>query len=43
MPRLNQPDSRGDLFARAQLVLPEPLSDHEVETLRELAEARRQS
>jgi curved DNA-binding protein len=43
MPRLNQPDSRGDMFARAQLVLPEPLSDHEVETLRELAQARQRS
>jgi curved DNA-binding protein len=42
MPRINQPDTRGDLFARAQLVLPEPLSEHEIDTLRELAQARTQ-
>jgi curved DNA-binding protein len=41
MPRLGQPGERGDLYARAKLVLPEPLSDAEIETLRGLAAARR--
>jgi curved DNA-binding protein len=34
---------RGDLYARAKLVLPEPLSDEELETLRQLARTRRTS
>jgi curved DNA-binding protein len=41
MPRLDRPAQRGDLYARAKLVLPEPLSDSELETLRQLAQARR--
>jgi curved DNA-binding protein len=41
MPRPEKPAERGDLYARAKLVLPEPLSDSELETLRQLAEARR--
>jgi len=40
MPRLGQPRERGDLYARVKLVLPEPLSDAELETLRTLAQAR---
>ena len=40
MPRLGQPNSRGDLYARARLVLPEPMSDREVNAFRELAAAR---
>jgi curved DNA-binding protein len=41
MPRLERPDERGDMYARVKLVLPEPLSDTELETLRQLAQARR--
>ena len=40
MPRLGQPNSRGDLYARARLVLPEPMSDREVNAFREMAAAR---
>ncbi len=36
MPRLNEPNSHGDLFARIKLVLPEPMTEHELNTLREL-------
>ena len=42
MPRLERPTERGDLYVRVKLVLPEPLSDDEVETLRTLTRARRQ-
>jgi curved DNA-binding protein len=41
MPRLEKLAERGDLYARAKLVLPESLSDSELETLRQLAHARR--
>jgi curved DNA-binding protein len=41
MPRLNDPNTRGDLYARVRLVLPEPLSERELEAFRELATARR--
>jgi len=41
MPRREKPTERGDLYARVKLVLPEPLSDTELETLRQLAQARR--
>jgi curved DNA-binding protein len=41
MPRLEKPAERGDLYARAKLVLPEPLSDTELEALRQLAQARK--
>jgi curved DNA-binding protein len=41
MPRLNDPNTRGDLYARVRLVLPEPLSERELQALRELADARR--
>ncbi len=40
MPRLERPTERGDLFARVKLVLPEALSDAEVETVRSLARER---
>ena len=40
MPRLERPSERGDLFARVRLVLPEPLSDAEIEALRMLARER---
>jgi curved DNA-binding protein len=41
MPRPEKPAERGDLYARVKLTLPEPLSDSELETLRQLAQARR--
>jgi curved DNA-binding protein len=41
MPRLNNPNTRGDLYARVRLMLPEPLSERELQAFRELAEARR--
>ncbi|MDW8148258.1 MAG: J domain-containing protein [Roseiflexaceae bacterium] len=40
MPRLERPTERGDLFARVKLVLPEALSDAEIETIRALARER---
>lgn len=41
MPKLEQPNQHGDLYARARLVLPDSLSNDELTTLRNLAEARR--
>ena len=41
MPGPEKPAERGDLYARVKLTLPEPLSDTELETLRQLAQARR--
>jgi curved DNA-binding protein len=41
MPRLEQPGERGDLYARAKLVLPDALSESEIETLRAFQQARR--
>jgi len=41
MPRLGRPGERGDMWARLKLVLPEPISDAEIEGLRKLAEARK--
>jgi curved DNA-binding protein len=41
MPRLNDPNTHGDLYARVRLVLPAPLSERELQAFRELAEARR--
>jgi curved DNA-binding protein len=41
MPRLNDPNTRGDLYARVRLMLPEPLSERELQAFRELAAARR--
>jgi curved DNA-binding protein len=40
MPRLNDPHTRGDLYARIRLILPEPLSEREIQAFRELAAAR---
>jgi curved DNA-binding protein len=40
MPRLGRPGERGDMWARVKLVLPETMSDAEIEGLRKLAEAR---
>lgn len=42
MPRLERPKERGDLYATIKLVLPEPMRDDELETLRTLARARRE-
>ena len=42
MPRLERPTERGDLYARVKLVLPEPLTDDELDTLRRLGRARRE-
>ncbi len=42
MPRLERPTERGDLYAHVKLVLPEQLSDNELETLRTLARERQQ-
>lgn len=41
MPRPNDPNTRGDLYARTKLVLPENMSEQELNALRELAEARK--
>jgi curved DNA-binding protein len=43
MPLLGDPKKRGDLFARVKLVLPEPLTDQEVESIRLLASDRQDS
>ena len=40
MPHLGDPDKRGDLFARVKLVLPDSLTDQEVDSIRTLASAR---
>jgi curved DNA-binding protein len=40
MPRLGDPKTHGDLFALVRLVLPDPLTDKEVVSIRELASAR---
>ena len=40
MPHLHDTKKRGDLFARVRLVLPDPLSDEEVSSMRELAASR---
>jgi len=40
MPHLGDPKTRGDLFARVRLVLPDPLTDLEVNRIRELAASR---
>jgi curved DNA-binding protein len=41
MPRLGRPAERGDMWARVKLVLPEAMSDAEIEGLRTLAENRK--
>jgi curved DNA-binding protein len=40
MPHLGDPKTRGDLFAMVRLVLPDPLTDQEVNSIRELASSR---
>jgi curved DNA-binding protein len=40
MPHLGDPHTHGDLFARVRLVLPDALTDQEVNRIRELASAR---
>ena len=40
MPALGDPKTRGDLFAVVRLVLPDPLTDQEVNTIRTLAASR---
>jgi curved DNA-binding protein len=40
MPHLGDPKTRGDLFALVRLVLPESLTDQEVNSIRELAASR---
>jgi curved DNA-binding protein len=40
MPHLGDPKTHGDLFAMVRLVLPEPLTDKEVSSIRELSSAR---
>jgi curved DNA-binding protein len=40
MPHLGDPQTRGDLFALVRLVLPDSLSEQEVNSVRELASAR---
>lgn len=40
MPNLERPDQYGDLFAELSIILPEDLSEHEISTLRELANNR---
>ena len=41
MPKPREPNVRGDLYARARLVLPENMTEQELRALRELAEGRR--
>jgi len=40
MPKLDRPNERGDLYARVKIVLPEPMSDSELDALRQLAQSR---
>jgi curved DNA-binding protein len=40
MPHLHDTKKRGDLFARVRLVLPDPLTDEQVSSMRELAASR---
>ena len=40
MPHLGDPKTRGDLFALVRLVLPDPLTEQEVNSIRELASSR---
>ena len=43
MPHLGDPKTRGDLFALVRLVLPDQLTDLEVNSIRELADSRSNS
>jgi DnaJ-class molecular chaperone len=40
MPKLKQPDERGDLYAKVMVQLPENLSEEEIELFEELADMR---
>ncbi len=40
MPYLREPNKRGDMFARVKLVLPDSLTDQEVDSITALASAR---
>jgi curved DNA-binding protein len=40
MPHLGDPKTRGDLFARIKLVLPDALTDQEINSIRELVSSR---
>jgi curved DNA-binding protein len=40
MPHLGDPKTRGDLYAMVRLVLPEPLTDQEINSIRALADSR---
>jgi curved DNA-binding protein len=40
MPKRGQPNDWGDLYARVKLVLPEPMTEQEVNTFRELVSRR---
>jgi curved DNA-binding protein len=40
MPRLDDPNARGDLYTRVRLMLPEPLTERELQAFSELAAAR---
>jgi curved DNA-binding protein len=40
MPRLKQPDERGDLFARVAIQIPQNLNDEEIALFEELADIR---
>ena len=43
MPHLGDSKTRGDLFARVRLILPDPLTDQEVDSIRVLASARQKT
>lgn len=43
MPHLGNPEKHGDLYVRVRLILPEGLSDQEIEDIRALASARKKS
>ncbi|MDX9992101.1 MAG: DnaJ C-terminal domain-containing protein [Anaerolineales bacterium] len=41
MPAMRQPEKRGDMFVHVQLVLPDALTEQEVDSIRSLASARK--
>ena len=41
MPEPKNPDKRGDIFARVKLVLPENMTEEELNTIRDLAAKRK--
>jgi DnaJ-class molecular chaperone len=40
MPKLKNPDERGDLYAKVMITVPENLSELEIELFEELADLR---